>query len=549
MTMKKYVATGFFTLAIFVSIGFVTPTFAQTTDFAAQIQALLDQIKTLQAQIAQLQGQPTSASACLSLSYSLSADLTDARTNGEVTKLQQFLAQDPSIYPAGLITGYFGPMTEAAVQRWQARNGVVSSGSPDTTGYGYVGPRTRAAMACGGSADSTVTNTTPTNSQITPYATPKSSVLTSDQIKVTSPGNTTVSIGATVKITYIVGSNIVSGNPAIIERSIVNAKTDAMDSGYVPVTQSSGAYSFDWIPNQSGTYQAVLKINLNNTQYTARSGVITVVGEPISSTNLLTPVINVSASPSSVKVGQSSLLSWSSTNANRCVLKFGSSEENVSVKGTKTITPSQTTTYLVWCVNDSGTGKDGPAAGDIMTVSVSAATPSTPTVSFQASPATVGAVQSSVLSWSTSNANRCVLQYGSNEENVAINGSKTVSPSSATSYRLWCVNDPGTGKDGPSSEKTISVAVTTPSCTLLTNKSSYQLGESVTVLWASQNATYTTFQQDTSGKDNIFRPYGEKMDINGSYTTTATVYGNPSVAMSVYNYYKNSSCSITIPVN
>jgi len=542
MIMKKYIATGFLTLAVLVSIGFATPTFALTTDVAAQIQALLAQVKALQAQIAQLQGQPTSSSSCINLSFNLYAEQTDKNTNGEVTKLQQFLAQDSSIYPGGLVTGYFGPMTESAVQRWQARNGIVSSGSPDTTGYGYVGPKTRAAMSCGGSINSAIPN-------VTPQVIPKSSILTADQIKVSSPGNTTVSVGAAVKITYIVGSNIVSGNPAIIERSIVNANTDAMDSGYVPVTQSSGTYSFDWVPNQPGTYQAELKINLNNTQYTARSGVITVLGTPISSTNLLTPVVNVSASPSSVKVGQSSLLSWSSTNANRCVLKYGSSEENISVKGTKTITPSQTTTYLVWCVNDPGTGKDGPAASDNATVSVSAVTPSTPTVSFQASPVTIGAVQSSVLSWSTSNANRCVLQYGSSEENVAVNGSKTVSPSQTTSYRLWCVNDPGTGKDGPSAEKTISVAVTTPSCSLTTNKSSYQLGESITVSWTSQNATYTTFQQDTSGKDNIFRPYGEKMDISGSYTTTANVSGNPSVAMSVYNYYNNNSCSVTIPVN
>ncbi len=149
--MKRYIVTRFLTLAVLVSVGFATPTFAQTTDGAAQIQALLAQVKALQAQVAQLQGQPTNTNACLSLSYNLYADQEDASTNGEVTKLQQFLAQDSSIYPAGLVTGYFGPMTETAVQRWQARNGVVSSGSPDTTGYGYVGPKTRAAMSCGGS--------------------------------------------------------------------------------------------------------------------------------------------------------------------------------------------------------------------------------------------------------------------------------------------------------------------------------------------------------------------------------------------------------------
>ena len=40
---------------------------------------------------------------------------------------------------------------QAAVKQWQREHGVVSAGNPWTTGYGAVGPRTRAAMAaaCG----------------------------------------------------------------------------------------------------------------------------------------------------------------------------------------------------------------------------------------------------------------------------------------------------------------------------------------------------------------------------------------------------------------
>lgn len=60
----------------------------------------------------------------------------------EVTELQTYLAKDSSIYPEGLITGYFGPLTQAAVQRFQASQGIVSAGTPATTGYGRVGPQT-----------------------------------------------------------------------------------------------------------------------------------------------------------------------------------------------------------------------------------------------------------------------------------------------------------------------------------------------------------------------------------------------------------------------
>lgn len=67
----------------------------------------------------------------------------DIGTRGsDVTTLQQTFAGDPSIYPQGLVTGYFGQLSSAAVKRFQANQGVVSSGSPSSTGYGRVGPMT-----------------------------------------------------------------------------------------------------------------------------------------------------------------------------------------------------------------------------------------------------------------------------------------------------------------------------------------------------------------------------------------------------------------------
>lgn len=96
---------------------------------------------------------------CVTLTYNLYAGATDATTNGEVTKLQNFLIAGG--YMQGSATGFFGPITEQAVQKYQAGKGIVSSGSPDTTGYGFVGPQTRAAMAagCSGGGDDLVGGT------------------------------------------------------------------------------------------------------------------------------------------------------------------------------------------------------------------------------------------------------------------------------------------------------------------------------------------------------------------------------------------------------
>lgn len=76
----------------------------------------------------------------------LEKTLKRGSSGDEVRMLQIFLAELPGIYPEGLVTGYFGVLTEAAVKRFQARHNIVSSGIAAMTGYGIVGPRTRGAI-------------------------------------------------------------------------------------------------------------------------------------------------------------------------------------------------------------------------------------------------------------------------------------------------------------------------------------------------------------------------------------------------------------------
>lgn len=65
----------------------------------------------------------------------------------DVTRLQQFLALDPVIFPDAQVTGFYGALTEAAVKRFQCKHKIVCDGDASSTGYGVVGPRTASILA------------------------------------------------------------------------------------------------------------------------------------------------------------------------------------------------------------------------------------------------------------------------------------------------------------------------------------------------------------------------------------------------------------------
>lgn len=72
------------------------------------------------------------------------SNLTKGMKSSDVYRLQQLLARNAEIYPEGTLSGYFGSLTEAAVQRFQLKYGVVNSAKDE--GYGLVGPKTRAKL-------------------------------------------------------------------------------------------------------------------------------------------------------------------------------------------------------------------------------------------------------------------------------------------------------------------------------------------------------------------------------------------------------------------
>jgi hypothetical protein len=94
-------------------------------------------------------GLPETPSPSLPASITQTVNLTKSlmfgSRNSEVLALQQFFISTGYITPDNA-TGYFGKITRSAVQKYQCVNGIVCSGSETTSGYGKVGPRTRAKL-------------------------------------------------------------------------------------------------------------------------------------------------------------------------------------------------------------------------------------------------------------------------------------------------------------------------------------------------------------------------------------------------------------------
>ena len=107
---------------------------------AEAIKVLQAKIFLLQQEIVKLQAQLLALSANQN-SFTRSpfySDLYFGMNSNQVSCLQQYLKSlGPQIYPEGLVTGYFGSLTKAAVQRYQASQGIITTG--------YFGPLTRTA--------------------------------------------------------------------------------------------------------------------------------------------------------------------------------------------------------------------------------------------------------------------------------------------------------------------------------------------------------------------------------------------------------------------
>lgn len=133
------------TLTILLGIFPLVASALTLDEIKARLLGMLERVSVLKVELerAAVEGEsgihPTLP--CLSLGRTLRLGMSGE----DVAKLQQLLIK-AGLLAEGKATGYFGALTEAAVEKWQAAQGIVSSGDAASTGFGVVGPKTRTAI-------------------------------------------------------------------------------------------------------------------------------------------------------------------------------------------------------------------------------------------------------------------------------------------------------------------------------------------------------------------------------------------------------------------
>ena len=138
------------------------------------------------------------------------------------------------------------------------------------------------------------------------------------------------------------------------------------------------------------------------------------------------PSLTLSVDPASIIPGESTVLSWSSSNVDTITFDQGIGE--VSPQGSLAVTPGATTLYTA-----TATGQGGTVSKNI---AVNVSYPA-PVVNFTASPTAIQQGQSTTLSWSTENSESVTIRPGIGEVNV--NGSIEVTPTEDKTYIISVV--------------------------------------------------------------------------------------------------------------
>jgi hypothetical protein len=238
------------------------------------------------------------------------------------------------------------------------------------------------------------------------------------------------------------------------------------------------------------------------------------------------PTLSFTANPSEIEEGESSTLSWSTTNASSCTASNGwSGSKNTS--GSESVSPDEDTTYTLTC-----TGTGGSVSKSV-TVSVDDEQLPTPTLDFDADPTSVAQFGTTTLTWDSNNATSCIASNGWSGTK-SLDSSQAVALSATTTFTLACGNGVST------STESVTVNVSSqpaPSVEISADPMTITEGDSSELSWESDNVTSCTASNGWSGSK----------DLDGTATVTPSV--TTTYAIECTGPGGTAQDSVTVTVN
>ena len=98
--------------------------------------SLIERLRVLVQQMLELRAEMNEVST--EIKEEIRVGLREGMTDEDIKKVQEILATDKSIYPEGLVTGYFGPLTKNALKRFQEKFEIEVTGELDEDTRAYL---------------------------------------------------------------------------------------------------------------------------------------------------------------------------------------------------------------------------------------------------------------------------------------------------------------------------------------------------------------------------------------------------------------------------
>ena len=271
------------------------------------------------------------------------------------------------------------------------------------------------------------------------------------------------------------------------------------------------------------------------------------------------PTATLTASPNPVAYDGRSTLTWSSTNATSCTAG-GPWSNSGTLSGSGLTNPlTSATTFTFQCTGPGGTSPLASVTVNVNAAVVNGACASThysctagtsannvagataytwtcqgsgggtdascseailPTATLSASPTTITTGGSSTLTWSSTNATSCT-SAGGFSTGGATSGSVSVSPSSTSSYQIYCDN-----ANGRTYSNIVTVTVSPPPILSINAAPSRVLsGGGTTVSWSATNVTSCTITRNGALWQSLTANFsGSLSGSTGDSITSQTVY-------------------------